>query len=233
MNRSRSFVRGADSFRRDRSASRSSGKTFLIVTEGKTEANYMLALRDRLQLTVADVEIVDPIGNDPLTLTRKAIELRDTRKKQARKQPDIVEYDEVWVICDLEEPNHVYRSKLKEARKLKGTENIRFAHSDPCFEYWLLLHEEYTTRQFRDCDSVGEYFSKLHATEYHKGNWKPAREFLDKLPTAVKHAERCRKHHSDSGGGDSNPSTEVDRLARSLNQATRRHYQFPITPAAS
>jgi hypothetical protein len=54
------------------------------VAEGeKTEPNYLKALRDRLQLNATEVEILHPEGTDPITLTQKAIELREVRKKSA------------------------------------------------------------------------------------------------------------------------------------------------------
>jgi DNA-binding transcriptional ArsR family regulator len=33
-------------------------------------------------------------------------------------------------------------------------QEIKFAVSDPAFEYWLLLHEHYTTAPFSDCDAL-------------------------------------------------------------------------------
>jgi len=78
----RSFARGPAAFRRGRPRFPSSGKAFLIVAEGeKTEPNYFRALRNRLELAAADVEILHPEGTDPVTLTRAAIQIRDERKK--------------------------------------------------------------------------------------------------------------------------------------------------------
>jgi len=100
---------------------------------------------------------------------------------------------------------------------------IKFAASDPAFEYWLLLHEYYTTAPFSDCDALISRLKQFW-TDYDKGR-SPAPEFLEKIPTAVMHAERCRKLHQEIGGAK-NPSTDVDHLVRSLNLATRPHLQF-------
>jgi hypothetical protein len=82
--RQRTFKRGPSSYRRGKPRFPSSGKSFLIVAEGeKTEPNYLKALRDRLQLNATEVEILHPEGTDPITLTQKAIELREVRKKSA------------------------------------------------------------------------------------------------------------------------------------------------------
>jgi hypothetical protein len=212
-----------NAFSRFRSDFPSSGQSFLIVTEGlKTEPNYLELLRKRLHLAAADVEIVHPNGTDPVTLTKRAIELRDARKKQARRNLAI-EYDEVWVVFDLEKPHDQRRQLAVQAQALKGVQGLKFAVSDPAFEYWLLLHEHYTTAPFSDCDALVRHLKEFW-TDYDKSH-SPSPEFLEKLPTAVMHAERCRKFHQQVGGVK-NPSTDVDNLVRSLNLATRLHLQF-------
>jgi hypothetical protein len=222
---SRSFARGPATYRRGKPLFTPSGKAFLIVTEGeKTEPNYFKALRNRLQLNATDVEIVHPEGTDPITLTHKAIELREARRREA-KQGLVIAYDEVWVVFDLEKPHDERRKLANKAMAMKDAKGIRFAISDPAFEFWLLLHVEYTTTPFADCDTVIKRLER-HWPGYSKGQTLSS-EDMDKLPTAVQHAQRCREHHA-AGAGDGNPSTKVDLLARALNSATRPHLQFQL-----
>jgi RloB-like protein len=170
--------RQRNSFSRSRSDFPSSGQSFLIVTEGlKTEPNYLELLRKRLHLAAADVEIVHPNGTDPVTLTERAIKLRDLRRKQARRNLAI-EYDEVWVVFDLEKPRDQRRQLAVRAQTLKGVRGIKFAASDPAFEYWLLLHEHYTTAPFSDCDALISRLKQFW-TNYDKGR-SPSPEFLEK-----------------------------------------------------
>lgn len=225
MSQSKSFSRSPDSYRRRKPSRLISGKTFLVVTEGKnTEPNYLKALRNRFQLAVENVEIYHPNGTDPITLTNKAIELRENRKRQAKRENG-VPYDEVWVVFDLEKPHDQRRKLASEAQALPEAANIKFAISDPCFEYWLLLHEEYTTAQFADCDAAKGRFKKSCPGYSKENDWVPTMEFLKKLPDAVAHAEQCREYHKASYG-DGNPSTDMDLLARSLNGATREHLRL-------
>jgi uncharacterized protein YnzC (UPF0291/DUF896 family) len=203
-----------------------SGKIFLIVTEGaKTEPNYFKKIRDRLKLTVNLVEVIHPEGTDPLTLTREAIQLRDARQKEAIKSSTIVAYDEVWVVFDLEKPHDQRRKLAQQAKALKGVRGIHFAVSNPAFEYWLLLHWEYTTAPFADCGDVCKRL-KNHWPNYGK-ELVPGSECIEKFPTAIKYSERCRQHHENCGGAG-NPSTEVDKLVRELNDAARKPYYFEL-----
>ncbi|HBA84742.1 MAG TPA: hypothetical protein DCZ95_11665 [Verrucomicrobia bacterium] len=222
----KSFVRSAKMYQRGTPRGYEiSDKVLLIVTEGeKTEPNYLKALCDRLRLSATDIEIVHPEGTDPLTLVRTAVDLRNKRKNAAKKGFS-VEYDEVWVVFDMERPHDERRRLAVQAKALPEASEIKFACSDPCFEYWLLLHEEYTTASFADWKAVVRRLKK-HWKDYAKGQ-QPTHEFLQKVPTAVTHAERCRVHHR-NGGGDGNPSTEVDRLVRSMNDSTRPHLRYAI-----
>ena len=148
------------------------------------------------------MEILHPEGTDPLTLTHEAIRIRDERKEFAEKG-FAIPYDEVWVVFDLEKPHGNRRKRAVQAKNLKEAKGIKFALSDPCFEFWLLLHEEYTTASFEDCHKVIKQL-EAHWKNYSKGQ-SPTPEFLGKIPIAVVHAERCRKRHETSGG-DGNPS---------------------------
>jgi len=228
MRGARSFNRNAKFYQRDKPNRRATGRTFLIITEGeKTEPHYFFALRDQLQLKSADVEIIHSKGTDPMSLTEKAKALRDAKKKGARNS-FAVEYDEVWVVFDLETANHPHRKKAEQVQSSKGFSGIDFAFSDPSFEYWLLLHEKYTTSNFPDSEAVEKRFKSFHA-DYSKGNWKPTKEFLIKLPSAVTRAEQCRQYHEESAG-DGNPSTHVDKLARNLNEAANPRHRIISLP---
>jgi hypothetical protein len=223
LSKQRKFSRGPKDYRRGTPRFPSSGKAFLIVTEGaKTEPNYFKALRKRLQLNATEVEILHPEGTDPLTLVRKAIEMRAERKRESKKGLKIP-YDEVWIIYDLEKPNDERRQIDKKARQLREAEGIKFGESDPCFEFWLLLHEEFTTAQFVDCAEVVVRLRNF-LPNYSKGDM-PSEEFLKKLPDAIERAQRCRRHHQETNS-DGNPGTSVDILASNLNEATRLHLRL-------
>lgn len=223
MSKKNKFSRGPKDYRRGKPRFPSSGKAFLIVTEGaKTEPNYFKALRDRLQLNATEVEILHPQGTDPLTLVQKAIELKAERKRESKKGLKIP-YDEVWIVYDLEKPHDVRREIARRAKELGKPEGVKFRESDPCFEFWLLLHEEYTTAQFVDCDAVIVRLRRFWPN-YSEGD-TPSEEFLKKLPDAIERAGRCRQYHIDTQG-DGNPGTAVDILASKLNQATRPHLRL-------
>lgn len=228
MSQRRNFRRGSASYQRHRPRFEVSGKKFLIVTEGeKTEANYLKALRNRLRLSAVDVAIVHPEGTDPLTLVREAARLRDERQARVKAGME-VEYDEVWVVFDLEQTHDVRRRLADEAMALPEATTMRFARSDPCFEYWLLIHVEDTAAAFKDCAAVIRRLKK-HWKDYAKDS-VPTADFLEKLPQAVARAQLRRKNTADLGGSQ-HPFTDVDELISALNAATRLPLQYSLSVA--
>jgi len=198
---------------------RSSGKKILIVTEGeKTEPDYLKGLRKHLKLNAVDIEIMKAAGTDAFSVVDYAIKVRNDRRREARRGCT-VPYDSVWAVFDTERADT--NPKLNDALQKAKSNKINVALSNPCFEFWLLLHYEYTTAQFAKCGNVIRRI---------KDNWSPNYEkskvdidkYIPKIPTAVEHAERCREHHKTAGVGG-NPCTKVDLLVREMNDTTRPH----------
>lgn len=196
------------------------GKSFLIMTEGeKTETLYFKQLKNRLRLSSVEVDIQHPKCTDPQNLVKAALTLRDTRRCEA-KRGSTVPFDEVWVVFDLEGNNSVRKKQAQVTRSSKGS--ILLAESDPSFEYWYLLHEEYTTKQFRDVDDLINSLKK-YCSQYKKNECPMD---LAKTPQAVKNAQKVREYHEKNGG--KYPFTDVDLLVCALNESTRPHFRLPL-----
>jgi hypothetical protein len=198
----------------------------LIVTEGeRTEPNYLKALQRRLSLKATRIEVVHPEGTDPITLIHEAIKLRDKRKRDSKKSNTLIPYDEVWVVFDLEQTHDERRQQAKAAKQVKGAHGIKFAESDPSFEFWRLLHETYTAQGF---DSGAAVLKELKRIVPYTKSEIPSAETLNKIPTAVKYAQRLRKDNQKTGR--TNPATNVDLLVHSMNEAARPTSKF-VLPA--
>lgn len=218
------FDRGPDFYRR-RGPVQKPRKTFLIVTEGEeSEPNYFNALRGRLLLTNLEVHVHHPEGTDPKTLTDEAIRLDKQRRREAKRGYGVA-YDEVWVVYDLEKSHDERRRLHKGQQSRQKAHGISVAISDPSFEFWLLLHFEFTTRPFDDCKAVIKRLKK-HLPEYDKAS-NVAAGVLERTAEAIRNARKCREHHR-TCDGCGNPSTQVDILVQSLNAVAAPAYQFQV-----
>jgi hypothetical protein len=210
-----------EDFRR-RSQHMNTGETFLIVTEGsETEPRYISELRYRLKLSAVDV--FPAPKTDALSVVDYAIEKRDSRRKKSKTGCDVA-YDSAWAVFDTERAD--INPHLNAALQKAKANRIKVALSNPCFEFWLLLHYAYCTAPFENCKRVERELRKKYINDYEKGAYS-VRDLFPSLPDAVKRAERCREHHRTSAG-DNNPSTTVDELIRELNSATRSYLKLDI-----
>lgn len=109
-------------------------------------------------LSAVLVDVIHPHDYSPKGLLSSAKE--KIRKAKKESNP----YDEVWLVFDKDGHKNI-PEVFNEAKESK----IKIAFSNNCFEYWVLLHFEYTTRTFSKCDSIIKYIKeKKHIEDYDK-----------------------------------------------------------------
>lgn len=193
----------------------------LIVCEGaKTEPNYFDELIKHFRLINVKnlkIEIIgDDCGSAPITIVELAL----------KKNKESDDYDRIFCVFDKD--NHTSYNeaidKIKRAR-LKPGHSIQAINSIPCFEFWILLHFEYTTAPFsatgKDsiCHSLIKNKLCNHIPEYDKGKKEMVQRIIPKLDTAIKHAKMIETYHKTSG--TDNPSTKVHILVEYLQNITK------------
>jgi len=211
------------SFRRPR-GSRPPAKAILIVTEGEvTEPTYFEALRQKLSLPTVEVAILPKGCGDPRKLAEYALDEAKERKKLFRSgklgNAKAAKFDELWIVFDTDIP--VEHGRLANGLAFAAAKGVQVAHSTPCFEYWLLLHKDYTTAPMPKCADVIPRLSEAIGQKYAKDaeeSKKLIPPLLEGLVLARTNAEKVRKHHASSRTvAPGNPSTEVDRLIDALD----------------
>lgn len=187
----------------------------LIVCEGeKTEPNYFSELKDYYELNTANVEIDGRCGSSPKSVVEHALYRYEKERKKDSENP----FDRVYCVFDKD--RHVtYRYALEKIADAKP-QNVFYAiPSVPCFEYWLLLHFQYSTSPYRETGnkSVGDLAVsqlKHYLPRYEKGSQGIFLQLLDKLNDAKTHARRTLDAASQNN--TDNPSTKVHELVTYL-----------------
>jgi hypothetical protein len=138
-------------------------KRGLILCEGETEENYFKGLitqeKHRRKFQSINVDIYKPKDHSPVGLVNHAKEkIRDAKRE---KNP----FDFVWVLFDKD--GH---AKIPDAFEIARSTNpkIEIAFAIPCFEYFVLLHFEKTTKPFVKCDDVISYIKSKSLPDYEK-----------------------------------------------------------------
>jgi hypothetical protein len=163
-------------------------KRILILTEDEKSSKYYFNAfkkdeKLKRDLASVNVEVFQPKDYSPLGLVNDAKE----RKKKAKS--DRNPYDEIWIVLDRD--GH---ANFDQALNTAQANQINVAISIRCFEYWVLLHFEYTTRGFSKCDNIIKHIKKNHLKDYSKA-YCCYEEIRDKVDTAIKHGERVVKHY--------------------------------------
>jgi hypothetical protein len=207
------------------------GDAFLIVTEGTvTEPVYFdLLLRD-LHLSAVRIKVQPGDASDPRHVIRTA--QREAKKQQRKARKGVLginepaKFDHVWAVVDTDVAARM--GFWNDVKQLAAARKVTLAHSTPCFEFWLLLHFGFTTRADLVDGAAAKGAVKDALGRDYSTNEEIAKEviatFISKWPEAVVHAENVRRHHEGAQTPKpANPSTEVDRLARALNDSAPEH----------
>jgi hypothetical protein len=185
----------------------------LIVCEGeKTEPNYFFGLKDHLELNSANVVVTGECGSSPISIIKFAFQ----RYREERDAGD--PFDKVFCVFDRD-THETYHQALEQIDSAKPKDTFRAITSVPCFEYWLLLHFEYTTTPIvgsgnksagdRVIDELRKYLP-----EYKKGNGSVFEQLIGQLDQAKAFADRSLK--AVQVNGTDNPSTFVHELVEYL-----------------
>ena len=131
---------------------------WLIVVNGKTELNYVTALRQRFRSSNIEVKHVekDPLG--------QVLEARTLMRRG--------KYARIYVVFDTD--NFAYDKAISMIHDLTNEKSTCTWHvvvSRPCFELWVLLHSIYTNAEFAGntpCNDLRARFSKEFAKHHEK-----------------------------------------------------------------
>lgn len=185
-------------------------KVIMIVCEGsKTEPNYFKGLRNELGLNPANIQIeCCPNGNDPVSIINHAI---NEHKKN--------DYDKIYCVFDKDAHSN-YQQALNKIRTHSNNKKPIYAiPSVPCFEYWLLLHFEDSSKPYQQKGnkSAGEQLKseiKKHIKHYNEADkdvFVKTKENLQIAITRAKQIESAQKNNDTD-----NPSTKVYKLVEDL-----------------
>lgn len=181
----------------------------LIVCEGeKTEPYYFQELCDYYTLATANVTVDGSCDSSPKSVYEHAVKLFNKAKAEGNA------YDRVYCVFDKDK-HDTYLSTLDKISRQKPKDTFFAISSVPCFEYWLLLHFEFTTRPYAASgkNSIGKMAEKdlkRYLPHYQKGERGLFLVLVESLETAMNHAERSLDVATREG--IDNPSTRVHKL---------------------
>jgi hypothetical protein len=151
-----------------------------------------------------------PKDNSPLGIAKAAKE----HYKQALEAKIPKKNIFIWAVFDRDE-----HSGIREAIEILLNTPIQVAFSNVCFEFWILLHFEYTTRSFHNCDEIIRHIRQNHDADYGKSNDHFAR-LSDLIPIAQKNATRLLTYweYETRPYWELNPYSNVHQMIQKLGE---------------
>lgn len=178
-----------------------------VLTEGAvTEPAYLVQWARRSHYIHVDFA---ESGMAPLSLVQRAREHQRTNRRRGSKQRG--DFDEIWCIFDVDQhPN--LKQAVTEARR----SGIYVALSNPCFELWLILHQQDQTAALHR-HQAQRLAANLGITDSKRLQPGAIDILLTGYPDAKRRAEALRvRHVGNDSGPDANPSSNVWELIDKL-----------------
>lgn len=194
----------------------------LIVAEGeKTEVEYFDYIGSALRTTTVSVQTVG-LGRDPLHVVERAIALVGQERKTAAALGDRYNtYDSAWAVFDVDD-----HERIVEAIEMANKAEINVAVSNPCFEIWLILHQNEHS-SFVSSKGAAEGWTKCSG---RTGKQLAKADIEGKFEIAKQRAVRLDEMHKRNSNRfpKNNPSTSVYKLVEMLTRAAAASSPRPI-----
>lgn len=138
--------------------------------------------------------------------------VEEASKKIDKKFKNI---DEAWVVYDQD--GYSLHKETFESAKEKG---VKLAFSATAFEFWILLHYEYTTKQFPKSEDIIKELKDKNFIDYAKDSQNIYLLTKENLPKAKQNAQKIRieveKYDSKKKIFERNPYTNLDLLIEEI-----------------
>lgn len=198
----------------------------IIITEGSlTEVQYIEEICAHFKVPSSLVKIETPSYTNAEGLVKYAVRRLVDQKKA--KQYYGFGASKVWVLCDTE----INQKSLNQAIDLSKKHGIWLGLSDPCFEFWLLLHFKYTTRGYNTSNEIIHDVQKSLPLYSRKKKSLDMRLVIPNVNEAIRNASLLRLNHTQIG--NISPSTDCDLLIMDLLSLSNGQGAAPATSVTS
>ena len=127
--------------------------------------------------------------------------------------------DEIWCVFDCDDNSS---ESLRKAAEMAEKPGYGITFSNPCFEYWYLLHFAAHNGYINGADEVIRLLKSKDRIEKYEKNQDVFDLLLPNQPEAIKRAKKRLEQLSRDGvmvmSRDSNPATTIHKLVEYLNR---------------
>lgn len=185
--------------------------SILIVCEdSKSSPDYFERFRKKLRLSTVTVEVCgEECGSAPMNVVNFAKE----KKKSVETSTRLDGYDYIFCVVDVD--NH---PSLGDAIQTARDNDIDLIISNPCIEYWYILHFDETGSSYNSRPKLYKRLSEHLGYKYEKSGCDFFEVVYPKTKTAIKNSKnilRSQWQYEDDPK-KCNPSTHVHQVVECI-----------------
>ena len=193
---------------------------FTLFCEGRnTEPAYFSAIKKVWTGALVSIDSRRGVGV-PITIAQEALKFARSEglARRSRKRRNLFEEgDEVWAVFDRDE-----HDRYEEAVNLCEVNGIGVARSNPCFEVWLILHEQDYDRP-DDRHQAQRELERLRPEYDGEGAKVPnCEEMVARVLQAEERGQALIRRREDEMEPHGRPSTTVGDLTKAIREADGR-----------
>ncbi len=193
---------------------------FYLFCEGRnTEPAYFSAIKKIWTGALVSIKC-DPGIGVPITVAEKAVEFAKKEglaPRSRRRKNSFEKRDRVWAVFDRDD-----HDRFDGAVRLCEDNGVAVARSNPCFEVWLILHEQDFNRP-DDRHQVQRELQRLRPEYGRLGAKVPdCEELVVRVKDAEERGEALCRLREDEMDPHGRPSTTVGELTNAIREANKR-----------
>jgi hypothetical protein len=206
---------------------RATQPVILIVCEGEVvERAYFRQLKNEFKGLPVNIEIKTKKeigGNTPDRIVKYVAKLCKGKEFQ---------YDHIFCVFD-KDSHSSYQQAIKEIEDLnnRSKRSIVAIHSAPCFEYWFLLHFEYTASPFSSTPSKSTADHCVQRLKRHVPKYDKKKELIleifpnlfARIETAIKNAKKIQIASKKDGFDE--PFTNVNVVVEYFRKISKKNQE--------
>lgn len=201
---------------RQNPAKQSQLRILIVCEDSKSSAFYLEELIKELGLTAVKVE-GQRCGSAPSSVLGFA----EDQYVKSKKDGDA--YDKVYCVFDRDR-HESFDETVQKISSLKPAQLFFATTTTPCFEFWLLLHFNYSAKAYRgtgnksSCDNANTDL-RVDYPEYGKNQRQIYHQTKHKLADAIAHAKVLAVENQKNDS--TNPQTNMHELVEYLQSLTK------------
>jgi len=188
-------------------------RILIVCEDAKSSPRYFMYIRDKLRLHPVEVTVCGrECGSAPINVVDHAI----ARKRSVKTSPVRDEYDDIFCVIDIDT-----HTTLDAAINKARDHRLSIILSNPCFEYWYILHFRKTGSAYHASSAVVSDL-KNDFPNYDKGNAEIFEAIYPETDTAIERSEEILRsqYHDNEDLRQCNPSTHAHRVVGRLKEVS-------------